>query len=490
MENFWSSVGPFSPGGGFGAIFDPRTLYDPGSGRWLATGVCDPAQATASILFAISSGSDPTGSWTFYRIDVDPGNTHWADYPDIGTNSTWVALTANMFPNVSGSAGPALWVIDKSTALAGGPLTLTWFPMGFDAPQGWDLRPCLTFGPEPKLYIIDHSGYTSGGIFLVRISEITGTGPAPVWSPTPGSAFPGSGWFQVANNFSFSQLGASQADTNILIETFSTGMKNAVFRNGRIWCTHSAGLPASGPVDRTAVFWYQLDPTAMPYPIVQSGVVDGGPGVHHWVPSITANRSDDVMLGFSRSDTTRHPEGVYTTRRGTDPLSMMEPVSVLKLGEGTYTKGFGGRIRWGDYSASVVDPADDSCLWTIQEYAWTFNRWGTWWGKICPGCIAKAGEVNGTPPIALPDVIHLVNYVFDQDRPATACLGTDPGNCWTPVPLCGGEVNGISPVALPDVIHLVNYVFDKDRPTTACFGSSPGNCWTPVATDACCVPVQ
>ena len=26
-------------------------------------------------------------------------------------------------------------------------------------------------------------------------------------------------------------------------------------------------------------------------------------------------------------------------------------------------------MRWGDYSATVVDPEDDTTFWTIQEYA-------------------------------------------------------------------------------------------------------------------------
>jgi hypothetical protein len=96
-----------------------------------------------------------------------------------------------------------------------------------------------------------------------------------------------------------------------------------------------------------------------------------------------------------------------------------------------------------------------------------------------------AGDVNGTLPISLPDVIHLVNYVFDKDRPATGCLGSSSGNCWTPDPVCRGEINGTAPVSLPDVIHLVNYVFDKDRPAASCLGSSPGNCWPPVPTCPC-----
>jgi hypothetical protein len=111
------------------------------------------------------------------------------------------------------------------------------------------------------------------------------------------------------------------------------------------------------------------------------------------------------------------------------------------------------------------------------------------WDKVTCGvqlCAGTAGDVNGTPPISLPDVIHLVNYVFDKDRPGIGCQGSDPGNCWTPEPLCRGEINGVSPIGLPDVIYLVNFVFDKDRPATGCIGSNPGTCWIPVPADNCC----
>lgn len=38
-----------------------------------------------------------------------------------------------------------------------------------------------------------------------------------------------------------------------------------------------------------------------------------------------------------------------------------------------------GRERWGDYSATSMDPSDDS-FWTIQEYADPVpdRPWGTW----------------------------------------------------------------------------------------------------------------
>src|SRR5207245_9938739 len=32
--------------------------------------------------------------------------------------------------------------------------------------------------------------------------------------------------------------------------------------------------------------------------------------------------------------------------------------------------------RWGDFSQTVVDPADDMTLWTIQEWCDVTNSWG------------------------------------------------------------------------------------------------------------------
>jgi len=50
-------------------------------------------------------------------------------------------------------------------------------------------------------------------------------------------------------------------------------------------------------------------------------------------------------------------------------------------GLASYYKDFGtGENRWGDYSATVVDPLNESDMWTIQEYAGANNMWQTWWG--------------------------------------------------------------------------------------------------------------
>jgi hypothetical protein len=390
LTTFWTGGTGLS-----GSPFDPRVVYDSIHGRWIATCDANGQSATSKVFFAISDTSDPTGFWTFYSFTADATGTTWADFPGFGVNTTWIAITNNMFTVAANAfVGVKMWVIDKSTALVpGGPITVSVFGTGFDNGGGFTgstLQPCITFGASATLYIIDNGGWSSGGIPLLRCSQITGTGAAPAWSVCPGSSVvAGSGFFFVVNDFEYGLVGAPQLGTAGLISTNDTRLSGlAVYRNGRIWCAHSGGRPAGGPVNRTAAYWYQINPTGLPAPIVQSGFLDGGAGVHHIFASIAANKNNDACMGFSRAHAGIFCEAVYTGRSGTDALNTMDPVSVLKAGEDSYVKTFSGAsIRWGDYSATVVDPTDDESLWTIQEYAAldvgpgpSDDRWGTWWG--------------------------------------------------------------------------------------------------------------
>jgi hypothetical protein len=211
LDAFWTTGTGLS-----GSPFDPRLVYDAGSGRWIATVDANSRSATSAVWFAISDDDDPTGVWSFYAFDADGTNTNWADFPGFGVNDRWIAIANNMF-TVAGDAfsGAKLWVIDKATALDGGSISTTIFPTNFDfegtfGTSGFALQPAVTFGTEPTLFLVDNSGFTAGNA-LMRLSRITGTGPAPVWSVVPGSAFAGTGLFPVDNDFDQLQIGASQS---------------------------------------------------------------------------------------------------------------------------------------------------------------------------------------------------------------------------------------------------------------------------------------
>ena len=227
--------------------------------------------------------------------------------------------------------------------------------------------------------LIRHPGSPSTG--LIRLSQITGNSTTgPTWSFVPDAAgpVPGSGQFSTTESYDpWYQINASQSGTTTRVQTNDSRILNAVFRNGRLWFTHSGGRPNDGSdgstMDRTVVSWYEVNPLLLNTtgtPVLQSGTLDGGADVHYFFPSIAVNMNDDAALGFSHSHSGIYVTAAVTGRQGTDPPGAMDPITTIKAGEDSYVKDFGsGRVRWGDYSATVVDPADDTTFWTIQEYA-------------------------------------------------------------------------------------------------------------------------
>lgn len=118
--------------------------------------------------------------------------------------------------------------------------------------------------------------------------------------------------------------------------------------------------------------------------------------IQYAYPSIAVNAHNDALIGYSRFSSTQFASADYAFREHSDALNTMRANRLLKSGEATYFKTFGAtRNRWGDFSATVVDPLNDVDMWTIQEYAATpsevfdptvglvkQDRWGTWWGRI------------------------------------------------------------------------------------------------------------
>jgi len=155
-----------------------------------------------------------------------------------------------------------------------------------------------------------------------------------------------------------------------------------VYRNGSLWTTHHV----AGAGGKLEVAWYQINPATAS--VVQQGRISD---MNRWYyyPSIAVNQNGDVAVGFSGSDNTEFASGWYTARNSADANGTMQTPSLLKAGLASYFKSFqGSGNRWGDYSATVVDPADNVTFWTLQEYAATpvggISKWGTWWGKFQP----------------------------------------------------------------------------------------------------------
>jgi hypothetical protein len=126
--------------------------------------------------------------------------------------------------------------------------------------------------------------------------------------------------------------------------------------------------------------------------VLQRGLIDDPESkVHYAFPSIGVNQYGDVLVGFSRFATNQYPSANFAWRHVNDPPGTLDPEWLLKEGEAPFVwpnPCVAQRTEWGWYSSTVVDPANDSDLWTVQQYAAApaddRDRWGTWWGRFTP----------------------------------------------------------------------------------------------------------
>ena len=331
------------------------------------------------ILVAVSATSDPTGTWHKYAIDADLNNgvqdNNWADFPGLGLDNSNLYIRANMVGN---TGGPKIWVIPKAQLLAGAnPITWTEF---VDPPHppgsGGTIQPAHVYGTSSAEYLVETSYPIDKPPFqrYIRIYSITFPSGTPTWIDL--------GLIQV-NSGNTGLFYAPQPGGSALIDTGSNALLNVVFRNGTLWTTHTV---IDDTESRTEIAWYQVDPATAsdttPGVPVQQGRISHATRFYYY-PSIAVNANGDVGIGFSGSSPTEYSSAYYTARAAADPPGTMQPVATLKAGLAYYSNIDGnGRNRWGDYSATCVDPTDDLTFWTLQEYANLGNAWATWWGSF------------------------------------------------------------------------------------------------------------
>jgi hypothetical protein len=384
LDAFWDPTLPF----------DPRVVYDPFQHRWIAVVVAGARSSASSICFAVSQSSSPLAGWNQACLDVSASNTHWADFPAIGFNKDWIIVTVNLVPISSGSWQGLVYAIHKTNFYAGAFEAYFWS----DASTPLFMVPALMYDHSlDVVYLIENYNSATG---TLRKSLVSGTAPLNL-GLTTGTAFVTSalgGWSEPGGDV-LPQAGGFRS-----IDAIDARIHNAVVRTidgvTSLWCTNNIGLPAGGAPTRYAAQWWQLDANPYAGVIYQQGRVQdptatvSNGGYHYAYPSLAVNRAGDMLIGFSRFSAFEFASAAYALRYNFDPANTTRDPIVFKTGEGYYEKTFGkGSNRWGDYSATAVDPLSDINFWTIQEYAGTpigfgdgAGRWGTWWGflKLTP----------------------------------------------------------------------------------------------------------
>ncbi|RMG36627.1 MAG: hypothetical protein D6725_10320, partial [Planctomycetota bacterium] len=385
FSQFWTDAGATF----VGSPFDPRVVYDPDSGRWFAAAADNAFQAN-NFLLAVSNSSDPTAGWTGFAIDSDTDNAQWADFPMLGIDADAVYLSANMFgigPNDPFEIN--LLVVPKADLVAPTPTVANATLIeNLPVPGGFTFQPAVDFGPsDGRAPLISAS--VSGELWRMDILN-PGSG-SPTVSSTVTISVPPYGL----------TMDADQPGSKQNLESGTASVSAYVYEQGdSLWVVHSVDDSATGNV---AIRWYEIDePTNT---VLQTGLI-ADPDLDLIYPSIAANANGEVVIGVTGTSENVFPSTYAIVGTTTGGVTSFGPPILLQAGVSDYERldGF-GRNRWGDYSATVVDPVDPGVFWTFQEFVDATDSWAVQITQIIPGPMAPPPPPPPPAPSASADTI-------------------------------------------------------------------------------------
>ncbi len=424
--------------------FDPKVLYDQYTGRWVVITMEQDTSPNSSRMFvAVSETDDPTGDWIFSEFNTVvniSGTDYWADYPGFAVDEEAVYITTNLFSFSGGTfGGSRVWILDKGLDTDppgfydGGTLIVNEFDPYVSTVCG--LSTCATttqpshmFGTAPLgvgVFLVSFSGFNDGTnefIQVVRLDDPLGT-PVFTQSTVPMGNIDG----LAAALPDMPQAGGGAPS---LIESNDRRALDAVWRNDALWMTTTIDPVSGDDSGEATAMWVKIDTSDLAsLELDYFGTIGGEDivtGTYTTFASIAVNANEDVVVGFSASAPTIFAGAYFVDRQASDDPGIMGSAITVKAGVDKYTRTFGGpRNRWGDYSATVLDPLD-GCFWVYNEWADTrgtringeTGRWGTAYVKTCstsdPICNATYHiDANVWTRFALPCSVAPNNTVMD-----------------------------------------------------------------------------
>jgi hypothetical protein len=370
QNDFWRDAG-VAIGSGFPASsFDPRIVFDPSSGHWFASALTDGQSPQSRILIGVSDGSDPTAGWQAFGVQADPNQLRSADFDSLGFNKDGVYIGANLYPNDPNSNLPLaaeLLVTNKANLIAGAP-TGTLFANIDVNDTGFTPQPVNDYdnGPTPELI---YSAYNSPlGVF--KSSQVVG--------PNEGNALDAADGFFAVTPFD-SPPPANQPGLPASIDSGDTRLNTSIIKqNGKIWGVHAV---LNGT--HSALHWFRQD--AATGTLEEEGII-GDDTSDYYDGSIAVNPAGFVVIGYTRSSDTEFASSYASTGFYDGTTTTFDAPRLLKAGTDTYDETSpspdvsidnSSVNRWGDYSATTVDPANPDTFWTIQEWASGPASWST-----------------------------------------------------------------------------------------------------------------
>jgi hypothetical protein len=139
--------------------------------------------------------------------------------------------------------------------------------------------------------------------------------------------------------------------------------------------TNPAVAPSTQSTNLAALQWYRIDGNT--HAVLESGtIVDSVMDLFY--PSIAANSAGTVVIAYNGSSSANFVSSFALVGSTVNGVTTFGAPLLLKAGVASYQNTDStGTSRWGDYSATCVDPVDPTRFWTIQEFPSSKSAWST-----------------------------------------------------------------------------------------------------------------
>ena len=364
--------------------------YDRLADRWVITQFTNDGTNTECV--AVSTGSDPTGSYARYAFTYPA----FPDYPKLAVWPDAYYITFNLFGS-SGFAGGMACAYDRAKMLVSQPATQQCYNLGTSygglLPSDVDGR---TPPPAGSPDFILNYGTNRLNLWKFHVDWTT---PANTTISGPTAISVASFSAACGGGACIPQPGTSQRLDSLADRLMSRLAYRNFGDHESLVVDHSVGtgLLNLGP---SGVRWYELrNPNGTPT-VYQQGTY-APDSTYRWMGSIAMDKLGDIALGYSASSGSVPPSVRYTGHLVTDGLG------VMGQGEGILQAGTGSQLpslsRWGDYTSMTVDPTDDCTFWYVGEYQKASGTWN-WSTRIgsftlpgCSGTITNDFSISANP---------------------------------------------------------------------------------------------
>jgi len=415
---------------------DAVVLYDEVEDRWIFSQFALPNYPNGPFYenVAVSQTGDPMGSWNRYQFQF----SDMPDYPKLAVWRDGIYMTTNRFSSGSTNyVGTGAVAMDKAAMYAGSPTAQMVFFTLPSSNEAYAVLPSDCDSEYPPVGTPNFFAWLKSGHIRIYGFVVDWTTPA------------NSTYTQLVtipvSSYNGTVSGISQKGTSVQLDAISGRlMFRLPFRkfNDHWAMVCNSTVNVSG---HAGIRWWELrndgvDPAN--WAIYQESTFSPDNN-NRWMGSIAIDSLNNIALGYSLSSSSVYPSICYAGRVESDPLNTFSigETSIVD-GGGSQTSTYGGRSRWGDYSAMNADPSALGKFWYTTEYYATTSQmgWKTRIGSFSFGNILIA-TASATPnPICKGDSTQL-------DVQATGGSGTYTYS-WSSVP-AGFTSTLPNPVAHP-----------------------------------------